>query len=267
MRADILRLSLRQQRLGICGWAATWCLLIGLYVASWPAVRSNGQKFDDVLADLPAGMKALIGSAGAFSTAEGYFSAELLALTGPVLVVAMGLLHGTRAVAHDEESGALELLLAQPVTRARVLVERLAAELVLVVAVLAAAGVTLLGLGTFADVGMSFAQVARAVLLLVLLATEALALGVLLGAVFGRVGRSRAWGGAVLLLAFLLHALGPSVSWLAWGEDVSPFATVVGADPFRHGLQLHTVVLMGLPSVVLLVVAGWVFARRDLRLA
>jgi ABC-2 type transport system permease protein len=271
MRADVLRLSLRQQRFGILGWIATWGLLIGVYVASWPAVRSNGKKYDDILADLPPAMKSLIGSAaqgsGAFGTPEGYFSAELLALTGPLLVVAMGLLHGTRAVAHDEESGVLELLLAQPVTRVRVLLERFGAELVLVVGVLAAGAVALLSLGPIVDFGLSVGQVLRAFFLLCLLSTEALALGLLLGAVTGRVGRSRASGGAVLLVAFLLHALGPSVSWLGWGEDVSPFATVVRADPFNQGIGLGTLLTLLLPTLVMVVAATRAFVRRDLLLA
>ena len=269
MRADLMKVSLRQQRLGVAGWAATWCLLLGLYVATWPAIRSNGKKYDDILASLPPAMKALIGSgsqSGAFSTAAGYFSAELLALTGPVLVVAMGLLHGTRAVAHDEETGALELLLAQPVTRAQVLLERFVAELALILGVLGIAGLAMVALSPLADVGLGVLAVLRAFLLLALLSVEALSLGILLGAVFGRVGRSRAWGGAVLLVAFLLHAFGPSVTWLSWGEDVSPFALVVGADPFRHGLQLSTLLTLALPTLAMVVAATRVFSSRDLRL-
>jgi hypothetical protein len=54
---------------------------------------------------------------------------------------------------------------------------------------------------------------------------------------------------------------------LSWGEDVSPFATVVGADPFRQGISLTTVLTLILPSAAMVTAAAWAFARRDLRLA
>lgn len=269
MSLELARLAVRKQRSAVLGWSASWLLLVAVYVSSWPSVRDNGAKYDEILQDLPSAMRNLLGSSaeqGAFSSPEGYFTAELLAVTGPILVVTMGLILGSKAVAADEESGVVELLLVQPVTRTRLLVERLLASLLQSVLVLTTAAVGLLALGSLVDLGLSAAQVVRAFGVLALLAVQALCLGALLGAVTGRVGRSRAWGGAVLLVLFLLHAVGPSIPQVADAVPLSPFATALDSDPFRQALTAGVVLTLLVPSLVLVAASVVVFLRRDLRL-
>lgn len=269
MRPDLLLLALREQRGAFFGWAASWLLLVSVYVASWPAVRDNGEKYDEILSDLPVAMRKMLGSAaasGVFSTAEGYFTVELLSVTGPALVVIMALLRGTKLVAHEEETGPLETLLAQPVSRTRVLLERGAAAALELVAVLACAGAGLLAIGSLVDVGLSVTQVLRAFSVLALLALEALALGVFFGALLGRVGRSRAVGGGVLLVAFLLHAVGSSIPGVSWAVPLSPFHTVVASDPFRHGVAAGALLALTIPTCALMTASVAAFRRRDVHL-
>lgn len=266
MRLDVLRDAWRRGRLSAVGWGASWAFLVALYVASWPAVRSNGERLDSLMRDLPGAMEGLFGGTGAISTAEGYLTAELLAFTGPLLVAAMGVLRGTRALAAEEEDGSLELLLAQPVGRTRVLLEKLAAAALELTLVVGLAGAALLGLSPLVDMGLAWDACLRAFLVLWLLGLEALTLGLLLGAWTGRAARSRAVAGGVLLVAFLLHAVGPSVPGMADLASWSPFSTVLDSDPFRRGLRAGAVLTLLLPSLVATCVAVLAFRRRDLRL-
>jgi ABC-2 type transport system permease protein len=57
----------------------------------------------------------------------GYLQGTLFALLGPLLAVMMAVAAGARAIAGDEEAGTLELLLAHPVSRTRLLLERFGA--------------------------------------------------------------------------------------------------------------------------------------------
>jgi ABC-2 type transport system permease protein len=267
MSGVVLRRAWHDQRGTLLGWTASWFLLVGLYVASWPAVRHNGERYDEILRDLPTALRTLVASQGqGLGTPSGYLTAELLSLTGPWIAVAMGLLMGTRAVTADEEDGTLELLLAQPLSRTRLLLERVAAAVLGLVAALSAAAVALWALGLTVSLGLSLGAALRAMWVLALLGVEGLCLGALTGALVARVGRARALAGGVALGAFLLHALGPLVPWLTDVAHLSPFHTVVATAPFDRvpppGLALALVV----PAGVFLAAACRAFGQRDLRL-
>ncbi|MBK5307158.1 MAG: ABC transporter permease subunit [Frankiaceae bacterium] len=269
MTALVLRASWREQRASFAGWAAAWVVLVIMYAASWPAVRGSADKYDELLRDMPKALRTLIGSngPGSLGTPEGYLTAELLSFTGPLLVVAMGILVGTRALAGDEESGTLELLLAQPISRLRVLLEKLAGGAAGIGAVLTIAGVALLISSPLAGLDLSVATALRPMAVFWLLGLEALSLGLCLGAVLGSVGRSRALAGAVALGAFVLHALGALVPSTHRMASLSPFETVVASDPFRQGLSGTTVLTLLAPCVAMTVAGLVAFRRRDLHLS
>jgi ABC-2 type transport system permease protein len=266
MHADVARQGLRDGRRVIAGWTVAWLALVGLYLASWPAVRHNGETYDKIVRDLPAALRALVGGAGGLSTPAGYLTAELLSITGPLLMVAMGVLQGSRAVAGEEESGSLELLLAQPVTRTRVLLEKVLAAAAAIVLVQLVAGLVLFLLGHLVDLGLGLGACLSATGMLALLGLEALALAACVAAFIGSVGRSRAIAGGVALAAFLLHALGPSIPGLHAAQRFSPFATVVGSDPFRHTPPATSVLALVVPAILLVLLGVLAFRSRDLRL-
>ena len=254
------------RRTALLGWLSGWSVLVGMYVATWPTVRSHAKQYDEILAGLPKAMQAAIGAegGGAFSTPGGYLTAELLGVTGPIVAVTMGVLLGVTCLAHDEEDGTLELVLAQPVSRTRLLLSRALAGVGEIVVVLAGTSLLLWLLGLTVDLGLGFAASLRALLMLALLACEGLALSVLVGALLGRAARTRALAGGVGLLAFLLAALGPSIDGLHGAVRVSPFHTLVASDPFRHVPGAGSVAVLLLPTVAMVVTAVWAFRRRDL---
>ena len=267
MRADLVRDSWREQRLLWWGYAVAWSVLVGMYLAAWPVVRGSGQRYDALVAHLPDAMRSLLGSTGpgGLSTAGGYLTAELLAFTGPVLAAAMGIVVATRAVAGDEESGAMELLLAQPVRRSRVVLAKSAATAGGLVLVLLAPLTLLVAAAPGAGLPLSAMAALRALAMLALLAVEAAALGVLAAALTGSVGRSRAIAGGIAMGAFLLHVLGPLISPLRAAAAWSPFQVVVASDPFRHPVGMAPVLELLLPAVALTLAAAAVLSRRDLR--
>lgn len=262
----LLSERLRERRAALVGWVLGWLTLIGLYVATWPTVRAHAQQYDSILRDLPAAMRSAIGSqaGGAFSTPAGYFTAELLAVTGPVLAMTMGVLLGTAALARDEEDGTLEVLLAQPLERRTVLLARLLEGVLELLGVLAVGGLALWALGSAVDLRLGLLTCLRATEMLSLLGIEGLTLGILAGALFGRTGRSRALAGGLGLVVFLVNAAGPSISWLSGAVVVSPFHTLVASDPFRRLPPLGYVLVLLAPSLVFAVGAVVAFRRRDL---
>ena len=265
---ELVRLQWRDRRFVMVGWLAGWTVLVGMYVATWPTVRSHARQYDDILAGLPKAMRAAIGASGtgAFSTPGGYLTAELLGVTGPIVAVTMGVLLGVACFAREEEDGTIELVLAQPVRRSHLLMSRAVAGAAEVVGILLVVSLLLWALGQTVDLSIGLAACVRAFTMLALLSCEGMAVSVLAGALLGRASRARAVAGALGLLAFLLAALGPSIAGLEGAVSASPFHTLVQSDPFRHSPTLGPIAALLVPSVVMIVLAVAAFRRRDLRL-
>jgi ABC-2 type transport system permease protein len=195
---------------------------------------------------------------------EGYLGGTTYGILGPVLILVFASSLGARAIAGEEEAGRLEVLLAHPVTRWRVVIERAAAMLV----ALALAGLVLLlgmivmaGVAEFASIGVANLAAASGQLVLLGLFFGTLALAV--GALTGRRGLALGVVAIVGVLTYFANNLGPSVDWLAWSQDVSPFHYYSGGEPLRNGFQLmDSLVLLG-ASLLLVAVAVIGFERRD----
>jgi ABC-2 type transport system permease protein len=268
MSRDIVRAAWREQRNAFVGWGLAWCSLVAVYAFSWPAIGTSAGSYDALLDDMPEALRALLGSSGpgSLSTPAGYLTAELLSVTGPLMMVAMGVLAGTRALAGEEEAGSLELLLAQPVRRTAVLLSKLTSCLIGVTGVLLLAGVLLVAVRPLVGLELGAGAVARAMLMLGLLSVEALALGLALAALTGSVGRSRALAGAVTVALFVLHALGPVLPALTDVASWSPFHTVLASDPFRQPVGAGPLLALALPAAAMTALAVLAFRRRDLHL-
>jgi ABC-2 type transport system permease protein len=78
----------------------------------------------------------------------GYLNSQFIANVLPVMLLAFGTGFAAWTIAGDEAAGTLELLLANPVSSARVTLERAGALLLLLAALTAATTAALVGLAT-----------------------------------------------------------------------------------------------------------------------
>ena len=214
--------------------------------------------------DFPEALLALVGN-GDMGTPEGFYQVEIFGLMAPIAVMVVGVAIAARALAGEEERRTMGLLLANPVKRSRIVLEKsLAMGLhAMIVGFITFAGAALGSL--LGGLGMSMGNLAATSLLatLVGLVFSALALALSAGlgrsrvAVFGAVGAALVFH---LLNAFL--SLSDSLAGLArW----SPFYYYLTSDPLVNGMHWgHAAVLAGL-SAVLVVASVVLFGRRDLR--
>jgi hypothetical protein len=116
--------QLRDRRRSTLWWIGGLLALVLFTVALYPSTKGQSS-FDQVIADLPEGFKALIGyEAGVpLTSPPGYLHARLFAGLAPLVVLVFGIGAGAQAIGGSEDAGTLEPLLANPVTRRRVAAE------------------------------------------------------------------------------------------------------------------------------------------------
>ncbi len=212
----------------------------------------------------PDALLAMVGFAD-MGTPEGWYQTEHFSVMGPIAVIAITVVIASRALAGEEHSRTMGLLLANPVSRRRVVLEKAAAMTAhaLVVGVVMWLS-TMLG-SLVAGLGMSALDVAATSLLLTLLGLVFGAAALAISAGTGRV-KLAVYGASLLALGFFLTnsllLLNDSIAgWARW----SPFYYYLTSDPLVSGLRWsHAAVLAGL-AAGLVALAAWLFAQRDLR--
>ncbi len=264
-RPELLLRALADRRRGLVAWSAGIVGLMLLTVLVYPSVEGNPQ-LNDLLDDYPDVARALLGAGDLdLVSPAGYLNSQLFALMAPVIIAIHAIGAGAGAVAGDEERGTLELLMAQPVSRERMVVERAAA---MVASVLLLCAVTFAATWAGARiVGMeiSAGAIASASLALALIGLFAGALGLAGGCATGRRGPGIAAGAVVLTAGYLLDSLGQVIGALEPWRPLSPFHWYDSAARLTDGPGPGLLVLAAAGAVLgaLAVVA---FARRDLRL-
>lgn len=261
MRHSVFGKTLRDQGRSLLGWTIVVAAVGILYAAFWPLMVTPEMKA--AMAAFPPELLEAIGY-GDITSAAGYIGSTTFGLLGPALIIVYAAGSGAGAVAGEEESGRLDLLLAHPVARWSYLLQRFAAIVVsmLVIGfVLGLAIVALSGPAEFGDLGAGNLMAAALHLSVLGILCAAVALGV--GAATGRRGLAFAAVALVAVGGFLANNLAPLVDELAWMRDLSPFRYYSGGEPLRHGLQVADLGVLLVASAVLIAVGGLLFDRRD----
>jgi ABC-2 type transport system permease protein len=262
--ATLLRRRLRDDRRPLLGWGLGLAGLLGLYLWVWPSIRDNPH-INELLASYPPEVLALLGTAD-IASPTGYMNAEFFTLMGPILLLVFAIRRGSAAVAGPEDSGVVELWLATPYPRRRVVLEGFAwmAAGTGLLALLAAA-VVLLG-NPLVSLTIPPTQVLAACLSLLMLAVFFGTTALAVGAVVGRTGLPGAVATAVAVVAFLVHSFAPLVDVLEPIQEASPWHWYVGADPLTNGFDPAGAAALLTGTAVLLVAAVVAYERRDLQL-
>ena len=264
MLRDVTLKTIYDQRRGLLAWCVSLALLVAMYVAVWPSIRGQ-PSMAQFLDSMPKAFRALFAMSGAdMSSPAGYVQIELLSFLGPMILLSYAIAAGSSAVAGEEERHTLDMLLANPVSRARVVLEKGAAMVVGVLLLAAVTAAALLFEGPLGDLRLPAGNVVAAMVHLALLALVFGSLALALGASTGRLGLSRAVPAVAAVAAYVVNGLGPLVSWLEPLQKFSPFYQYGGHDPLRTGVSTSGILVAVLTVLAFagLAVAG--FRRRDI---
>jgi beta-exotoxin I transport system permease protein len=258
--------AVRDAARGLVWWGLGIVGLVATIVAVFPSVKGSAG-LNDLVKKYPDALKAFIAFGGTvdYSSGAGYLGSELFSLMIPLLLVVAAVGAGARAIAGEEEAGTLELLLATPLSRLRLV----AGKAIAIALELAALGVVLwaaLAVATaIAGMDVGAGRLAAATLAAVLLAVLYGMLALLAGAATGRRAIATAIAGAAAVAAYLLNALALFVGPLEPLRAASPFYHYVAGDPLRHGFSpVHSGILAA-TALVLALAAAPALQRRDLR--
>jgi ABC-2 type transport system permease protein len=260
MLADIWTKTLWDQRRSLLGWAIGLVAVSVVYGGFYPFAATP--EYAELIDNLPAGLSEAFGW-DEINSPHGYLGSTVYGLLGPVLVIIMAISFGARAIAGNEEAGHLELLIAQPVTRTRVVLQRAAALVIATLVGGLAVFLSILAIRGPIDLDLAIGNIAITSLNLALLGALFGTLALLVSGFIGRRGLVIGVSAVAAVAAYLANGLAPQVEGLAWLQRLSPFYWFSGTATLRDGIDFANTLLLAGVALVFVGIASIAFNRRD----
>lgn len=260
----IIRWNLWDRRWSALGWMLGINAFIALNVLVYSSISGQAQALNQALANLPAGARALFGGNSDFLSPIGYLNSKLYYLFLPLMFTMLAIALSRQLMSRDEDSGTLELLLARPISRAKLLLAKLLTALLIMFGVGASALLVTLLCAWAIDYDVATIRIVQAttmsLLLSLLFASVAWAL---IG--LGRVGRlASAAAGALALGDYLVSSLSGFASWLEFPAKLLPYHYYESTAILEGSYNWWNAVGMIVALLAILSLAFIGFRRRDL---
>jgi ABC-2 type transport system permease protein len=260
MLASITTKSIRDATL----WTASAiAVLLVLIVVALPAYSSFGDEYISLFESMPDWIAVVYGEDA--NSVAGLVGTALFALMGPLVLLVYAIGFGASAAVGEEEARTLPLLLANPLSRTRVLVTK---------AAVAGAGVVLIVLALWAGT-----EVTAGLVGIDLASQDIFAMSVHLAAftaLFGALALAgAAWSGSstigigvaalTAVISYIASTWLPVIEGLSDVAQYSPWQLYVGADALHDGIDVVLLAITLILTAALFGASVVGLRRRDLK--
>lgn len=254
--------TLRDYRIPLLCWGGGAGLTLLVVFATYGAQTSSASA---VYASVGQTLRFLADPI-ALDTANGYATWRSMGLFIPLLLCIWALLAGTATLRGEEERSSMDLLLATPQSRARIVSEKILA--LGVALILAGLIITLGGIAgqASAKITVDAGRALLAGLNVSLIAFFFAGLALLISQLTSSRGAAAGWTGLLLVVAFLLDATGRTIDNGEWLRRFSPVYYYGLNKPLIPGYASNVaaaLLLLGL-SILFVVISVFLFLRRDI---
>ena len=255
--------DLRLRWRSLMWWTLGVVALVALSDAFYPSIAGD-PSLNEVMEQIPESLRPLLGPED-ITSPVGYLASQLYLSLLPALLLVFAIGRGVAALAGEEEDHTLDLLLAQPISRASLYVQKFIGI---------AIGVALLSLASWLPTALlarptgldiPAVSLASATLQLFALAFFFGALAMAVSSAFGRKGLGVAIAAGVAFVTFLLDGLGQSISWLSDVRPLMPWRWYDVTTALVDGFVWSSFLVLVAAALITAAIGFWAFNRRNLR--
>lgn len=129
MFSSLITKTLYDKRWFVLGWGIGSIALFALTAAFYPLVADT---IDDLLKSIPPSLTSIMGEAGAYSTYPGYLASAVFGIRAEMLFAPMAIILALSLSLNEELSGRMYQLLAQPISRRSIALQKWVAGIICV---------------------------------------------------------------------------------------------------------------------------------------
>lgn len=233
----------------------------------YPFLEERGEALQELLENYPEALLAAFGIDPSLSIAsvEGFLATYVFGWMVPLFFLVFAISYGARAIAGEEETGTMDLLLANPVRRSSVVLAKFAALGILLAGLSVALFAGVLVGGLIVGWELELGRLAAASLSGALLGLLFGGVTILIGSGTGRRAMTSGIATALAFAAYLLFTMGGLVDELATAVKLSPIWLYAGTETIVEGLAPAKASVMAIAGLIAGGLASFLFEHRDVR--
>ena len=262
---SIIKWTIWQRRWSIMWWSIAVVGFILINLVFYPTFKDQAAELDKSLSQLPESAKALFAGSGDFASPVGYLNSQIFFLMLPMLLTILTIGLGSSIVAKEEREGTVELLLARPVSRNKLLISKSLAAIVILILVSTLAFITTAITVKLVDLIVPLRYIAAATFSSVILAMCFGAIAFVI-TILSKTSKTASIGIATFIAfgGYIISSLSTTVDWLKTPSKFFP-AYYYKPESILHGNIEWQYLLFPISIIVVsAIVSWWSFNRRDI---
>jgi beta-exotoxin I transport system permease protein len=259
---EVARYDLGIRRRSTLWYAAGMALYMLVIVVLYPSFKHSTEL--DKLTQGNSPLAALFGATGTLTSPAGWVEVNAYANFLPLIMLLLTIGYGASAIGGQNEDGTLGLLAVLPVTRRRIVSEKVLTMAIqaLLLAVVVAICVYI---GRGFQVSLDPWHVATATFAVLLLGLDLGAIALAIGAATGSRGTAIGITSAVAAVCYLISSLAPVVQWIHPIRFASLFYWSVGDQQLSRGAGAGALLVLAGVAAIAAATAVRAFERLDVR--
>ena len=265
---DVLLWELRRRRTIIIWWIIGSVAMTALIIALFPSIRDQAAEMNKVINQLPPELRGLkTGGSGIINVGDPieFLNSQLYYATLPLIWIILAITRGTSALGREESSRTLEVLLAQPISRTRLLMGKLLSFVIEFALVGLATLLATIALAPIANMHVSTGRLAAATIYTVLFC---LSFGLIAFSMQAGSSLTRRMATATAVVigfgGYLLASLSSLTDWLRWPVKFLPYHYFTPLDPLTGKTPRGLIVYLACIFIITISFAIVGFRRRDI---
>lgn len=262
---SIIKWTLWQRRYSIMWWSIAVVCFILLNLVFYPTFKDQAAELNNSLSQLPESAKALFAGSSDFVSPVGYLNSQIFFLMLPLLLSILTIGLGASIIAKEEREGTIELLLARPVSRNKLLVSKAISAITILLVVSSMAFLTTSVTAKIVDLTVPIRYIAVATLGSIVLA---LCFGSIAFVITMLSKSSKAASiGVATLIAFggyIIVSLSSTVKWLKNLGKIFPAYYYKPEDILRGNINWKYFLFPISIIIISAIISWWSFNNRDI---
>lgn len=263
--STIFRYALLRWRGPILGWGMALAVLAFVVASLYDTALQMRAQLEQLLHTLPAELMAFIGGLDRIFSPAGFLDTRFFSLL-PLILGVFAVLIGSGLVVGDEENGTLDLILAHPVRRFDVIVGRWLAFCCALLGILLMPWLSLIVASSFSSIKLGWLEMALPFVSLFGALAWFGGLALLSSMILPSRRLAASLTSLILAASYFITTLAlidPNLSGLATWSPLTYYQGGSALEGFNSGDFLGLLLM----SIIFVVMATWLFQRRNIRIA
>lgn len=197
--------TLKDNRVSLAIYILICTLFVWMMIAFFPTMLANAKELQEAFANYPKEFLEAFDISSMdtmFTNLEGFLAVEYYSIIWPIIIIILVLSYGSGAIAGEIDRGTIEVLLAQPISRARLYWTKYAAGVIIIAGLVVLSNLSIIPFASLYDVAYQWRSLLLVSVLGFLFSLALFSITMMFSALLSSKGKVASIGGGIVIVMY-----------------------------------------------------------------